>query len=104
MGNIFRFNNKIIKEKMILYDLTCDNGHIFEAWFASSEQYEKQNKKKLINCPTCNSNNIRKALMAPKLKGAKKSNQSFDRKKLNDEEKKIRNKLKEFKKFIESNS
>ena len=36
---------------MILYDLKCENGHTFEAWFASSEQYEKQNKKKLINCP-----------------------------------------------------
>ena len=57
---------------MILYDLNCENDHIFEAWFASSEQYEKQNKKKLINCPICNSNKIKKALMAPKLKGAKK--------------------------------
>ena len=30
---------------MILYDLNCENGHTFEAWFASSEQYDKQNKK-----------------------------------------------------------
>ena len=78
---------------MILYDLTCENGHTFEAWFASSDQYDKQNKRKLINCPICNSNKIRKALMAPNLKGTKKSNKSYDKKKVLDENKK----LKEFK-------
>ena len=89
---------------MILYDLNCENGHTFEAWFASSEQYDKQNKKKLINCPICNSNKIKKALMAPNLKGSKKSNKSFDEKKAKDENKKFKTKLKEFKKFIESNT
>ena len=89
---------------MILYDLNCENGHTFEAWFASSEQYDKQNKKKLINCPICNSNKIKKALMAPNLKGAKKSNKSFDEKKVLDENKKFKTKLKEFKQFIESNT
>ena len=67
---------------MILYDLNCENGHTFEAWFASSEQYDKQNKRKLISCPICASNKIRKALMAPKLKGTKKSNKSYDEKKV----------------------
>ena len=89
---------------MIVYDLNCENGHTFEVWFASSEQYEKQNRKKLINCPICNSNKIKKALMAPNLKGTKKSNQSFNEKKAAQENKMFRNKLKEFKKFIESNT
>ena len=89
---------------MILFDLNCENGHTFEAWFASSEQYDKQHKKKLINCPICNSSNIKKALMAPNLKGAKKSNKSFDEKKVLDENKKFKTKLKEFKQFIESNT
>ena len=61
---------------MILYDLKCENGHTFEAWFASSEQYEKQNKKKLINCPICNSNKSKKSLR-PKLKGTKKSKKAL---------------------------
>ena len=30
---------------MILFDLNCKNKHIFEVWFASSSQYEKQKKK-----------------------------------------------------------
>ncbi len=82
---------------MILYDLNCENGHTFEVWFASSDQYEKQKKRKLISCPICNSNKIRKALMAPNLKGTKKSNKSYNEKKFN-------KKLKEFRKFIESNT
>ena len=57
---------------MILYDLNCENKHVFEAWFSSSTQYEEQRKKKLINCPFCNSSKVKKALMAPKLKGTKK--------------------------------
>ena len=66
---------------MILYDLNCENGHTFEAWFASSEQYDKQNKKKLINCPICNSNKIKKALMAPKLKEQKSLIKAYDEEK-----------------------
>ncbi|MDC3024624.1 DUF1178 family protein [Alphaproteobacteria bacterium] len=89
---------------MILYDLKCEHGHTFEAWFASSEQYEQQNKKKLINCPICNSSKIKKALMAPKLKGTKKTNLSFDQKKEQKERKSFSEKLKKFKKFIENNT
>ena len=89
---------------MILYDLKCENEHIFEVWFASSNQYEKQNKKKLINCPFCNSTKIRKAIMAPNLKGTKKNNKSFEQKKIEEENKNFNKKLKEFKKFIENNT
>ena len=28
---------------MILFDLNCENGHKFEAWFRSYEDYNKQN-------------------------------------------------------------
>ena len=89
---------------MILYDLKCENGHTFEAWFASSEQYEKQKKKKLINCPCCNSNKIKKSLMAPNLKGSKKSTLSFDKKRNRKKEKVLSKSLKKFKKFIENNT
>ncbi len=89
---------------MILFDLNCENGHTFEAWFASSDQYEKQNKKKLINCPLCNSNKIRKALMTPNLRGTKKANQNLEHIRAKKEMKKFNKKLKEFKKFIEKNT
>ena len=32
---------------MILFDLCCENDHVFEAWFASSSQYEDQKRKNL---------------------------------------------------------
>ena len=87
---------------MILYDLSCEHKHIFEAWFASSKQYEEQQKKNLINCPICNSNKVKKALMAPKLKGTKKTDNQSSQKALNNE--KFYKKLKKLKKFIEKNT
>ncbi|MBF96697.1 MAG: hypothetical protein CFH34_01278 [Alphaproteobacteria bacterium MarineAlpha9_Bin4] len=87
---------------MILYDLNCENNHVFEAWFASSSQYEEQKKKKLINCPICNSNKIKKALMAPKLKGTKKTDTENSEKTLNN--KKFIKELKKFKNYVENNT
>ena len=87
---------------MILFDLCCENEHVFEAWFASSSQYEKQKKNKLINCPICNSNKVKKALMAPKLKGTKKNDETFRQNVLNNKEMII--KFKKLKKFVEQNT
>lgn len=51
---------------MIVYDLLCqDAGHAFEGWFSSSADYDSQKSSGLLNCPTCGSANIAKALMAP---------------------------------------
>jgi len=47
---------------MIAFDLQCSKGHIFEGWFENLESYEKQNSMKLVNCPQCNDNKIRKVL------------------------------------------
>ena len=52
---------------MIKYTLICDKKHSFESWFASSDAYDKQVKKKLVTCPICDSAKIEKALMAPRL-------------------------------------
>ena len=87
---------------MILFDLCCDNNHVFEAWFASSSQYEKQKKNKLISCPICNSTKVKKALMAPKLKGTKKNDKTNKQNVLND--KSVIEKFKKLKKFIEKNT
>ena len=87
---------------MILFDLCCENKHIFEVWFASSSQYEEQKKKKLINCPICNSNKVNKALMAPNLKGTKKNSKTSSQKVMNDD--KLIKDFKKFKKYIENNT
>ena len=52
---------------MIVFDLACDNGHVFEAWFGSSDDYEKQKAGGLVSCPICNSAQIEKAVMAPRV-------------------------------------
>ena len=52
---------------MILFDLKCEKNHTFEAWFASNSDYETQLKKKMIECPYCNSTKIHKDLMAPNI-------------------------------------
>jgi hypothetical protein len=50
---------------MIRYRLQCQKSHEFEAWFKSSTDYERQEKRGLVSCPDCGSTKVGKALMAP---------------------------------------
>lgn len=43
---------------MIVFDLGCENNHRFEGWFTSSEDFERQLKRKLISCPLCSNGNV----------------------------------------------
>lgn len=52
---------------MIVFDLKCATGHVFEAWFGSSADYEDQRGRRLIACPMCGVTEIGKAVMAPRL-------------------------------------
>lgn len=38
---------------MIIYDLQCEIGHKFEAWFANPQSFEEQQKNGLIACSHC---------------------------------------------------
>jgi len=59
---------------MIKYKLSCKNCElVFDSWFATSKEYDKLKKKKLLNCLNCNSLKVEKTLMAPKL-----INKNFD--------------------------
>ncbi len=61
---------------MIIFDLKCAaQGHVFEAWFGSSEDYEAQKARGLVACPLCGSAEVEKAPMAPRV-GAKGNRQS----------------------------
>ena len=53
---------------MIIFDLKCaPQGHVFEAWFGSSEDYEAQRARGLVACPICGAGEVDKAPMAPRV-------------------------------------
>ncbi|ODM72231.1 DUF1178 family protein [Bradyrhizobium elkanii] len=52
---------------MIRYTLRCERGHQFESWFQSSSAYESQEGRHLIDCPSCGSSKIERAIMAPQV-------------------------------------
>ena len=53
---------------MIKYKLLCKECDLkFDSWFASSNEYERLKKKKLLNCHNCNTVKVQKTIMAPRL-------------------------------------
>lgn len=60
---------------MIVFDLKCSpQGHVFEAWFGSSGDYDEQQARGLVCCPICGAGEVSKAPMAPHV--ASKANRS----------------------------
>ncbi|UVO52055.1 DUF1178 family protein [Sphingomonas sp. SUN019] len=59
---------------MIVFDLRCDGGHVFEAWFASSTAWEDQRTRGLVACPICGATDVAKAVMAPRVSAKGNSN------------------------------
>lgn len=47
---------------MIVFDLECSQGHVFEGWFDSLESFEGQDSKDLVNCPYCNDSQIKRVI------------------------------------------
>ena len=86
---------------MIKYKLICKNcDNSFDSWFASSREYEKLKRLKHINCHNCNSLKIEKTLMSPNILNSKKVKYSIDK---NEKYIKVKNKIKEFQRFIKNN-
>ena len=61
---------------MIHYDLQCEKGHEFDAWFSSSDGCDKQLLHGRVECVICGSVKIEKQLMAPGI--AAKGNRRSD--------------------------
>jgi hypothetical protein len=38
---------------MIIFELTCGQGHRFEGWFATGEEFARQQERTLVSCPVC---------------------------------------------------
>ena len=86
---------------MIRYKLKCKNcDNSFDSWFSSSKEYDKLKKIKRLNCHNCGSIKVEKTLMAPNVMNSKDNNitNAKDKKSI-----KIKNKIKEYQKFIRKN-
>jgi hypothetical protein len=53
--------------RMKVLDLQCAQGHGFEGWFGSEEDFQSQQARALVQCPLCGDASIRKKLSAPRL-------------------------------------
>ena len=60
---------------MKVIDLRCNNGHGFEGWFATDDDFLEQNGRQLIACPLCADTVIVRLPSAPRLNlsGARES-------------------------------
>ena len=86
---------------MIKYKLLCKNCDLkFDSWFASSNEYERLNKKKLLSCIKCNSQKVKKTIMAPQLINSKSK---VDEKINLDKYHKIKKTIISYQKFIKEN-
>ena len=76
---------------MIKYNLKCSNGHEFISWFSDSLEFDKLNKKKLLECIYCSSKKINKSIMAPMISGGKLKEDSSNllNEKLSDKKKEL---------------
>ena len=52
---------------MIRYNLKCKCGSTFESWFSNSDSFEKLKKNRHLECAICQSKEVEKSLMAPRI-------------------------------------
>jgi hypothetical protein len=86
---------------LIVYSLSCAEGHAFEGWFASSSAFDAQERDGKLICPVCESRKVGKAPMAPALSpkvGKQKSAPAAD------ELRKMRQVMTGLRKYVEENA
>ena len=82
---------------MIVFNLVCSEcEYPFEGWFDDTKSFNSQKKRKLINCPKCESSNVSKTLVAPNV--SKKSNSKPAKNK-----KTLASNIKKIRKIVEKN-
>jgi hypothetical protein len=50
---------------MKVFRLSCAQGHDFEGWFASAEEFDRQQAQGEVRCPTCDDRGVTKLPSAP---------------------------------------
>ena len=86
---------------MIKYNLKCNKDHEFESWFSNSDEFDKLNKKGLLECIYCSSKQISKSIMAPMVSNSKTNVEQ--NKIIKNNYRSEKNKLLKLRKYIENN-
>jgi hypothetical protein len=58
---------------MIQYTLKCSKGHRFDSWFQSADAFDKLRAASMVVCAVCGDSAVEKAMMAPRVRPARKS-------------------------------
>ena len=87
---------------MIRFSLSCEHDHEFEAWFRSNDDFDTQKKRGFVECPSCGSSKVEKALMAPAIStGRKRETIALA---MGEQQKKVMAQLKEMSEKIRENA
>lgn len=52
---------------MIVFNLSCIHGHEFDGWFRTADDFDRQARSAMVECPHCGDTHITKRLSAPRL-------------------------------------
>lgn len=52
---------------MIVFNLGCESGHRFEGWFGSTEEFDRQRERGMLECPVCGVKAVSRLPSAPRL-------------------------------------
>jgi hypothetical protein len=52
---------------MIVFNLGCESGHRFEGWFGSTEEFDRQRQRGMLECPVCGVKAVSRLPSAPRL-------------------------------------
>ena len=86
---------------MIKYNLKCKNNHEFESWFSNSKEFDKLNKKDLLECIYCSSKKISKSIMSPRISNLNTKKEQVNL--INKDIKNEKDQLLRLRKYIEKN-
>jgi len=52
---------------MKVFNLCCENNHRFEGWFGAGDDYERQQRDGLLQCPMCGTSEVSRLPSAPRI-------------------------------------
>jgi len=52
---------------MKVFNLCCENDHHFEGWFGAGDDYDRQQREGLLQCPMCGTGSVNRLPSAPRL-------------------------------------